>query len=134
MDNNYLLASLHQRQRSLTLNSQLYDRWTSGNTTSSRIGLTINESFYNSNTSKFDWVRRFGTHPRVVCGSASGAIIYVADVGEGKVLAASCAHYPSTSCNDEDEDDDLLEGEDNFALYYIFYMETMMAVEYSQWQ
>ena len=34
----------------------------------------------------------------------------------------------------EDEDDDLLEGEDSFALYYIFYMETMMAVEYSQWQ
>ena len=124
VDNNYhLLASLRQRRRSL--NSRLYDRWTSGNTTSSRIGFTINESFYNNSTSRFDWVRKLaiGTYPRVVCGSASGAI-YVADVEEGKLLAsASCAHYPSTSCNDDDEDDDddLLEGEDNFALLRFLY-------------
>jgi hypothetical protein len=120
-DNNYLLTSLRQRQRSL--NSQLYERWMSGTTTSSRIGFTINESFYNNNTSKFDWVRRLciGTYPHVVCGSASGAI-YIANVEEGKLLAsASCAHYPSSCNNDEDDDDDILKGDDNFALLRLLY-------------
>ena len=118
------LASLRRRRALLRDSSrELLGRWTSGSA-SSRVGFTVNESFYGGEgggggaaggtgeeMASFDWVRRvsIGSYPRVVCGSASGGV-FVADVERGKLLgSASRAHWPSSvsSSSSPDGDDDI---------------------------
>ncbi|KAL3815262.1 hypothetical protein ACHAXA_002798 [Cyclostephanos tholiformis] len=132
------LASLRRRRELLRNSSrELLGRWTSGSA-SSRVGFTVNESFYEGGggtgggMASFDWVRRvsIGSYPRVACGSASGGV-FVADVESGKLLgSAPRAHWPSSSSSSsssfssssdgsDDEDEDLLaKDEDLIRLLY----------------